>query len=249
MTVTRIAPYAMACTLAAALLFAAPVAAQEIDPEDPEDPVQARPVPWLQAFGLAGSGGLVNPGLLVGFNPQPEPPARIAELSFAANPMGDMYPPDPILTLRDQTQTAGTPQFFDVFVALGVPMVELSFSAPAIAAGVPGVRTEARTAGGELLFQILLDLSSSSGGIVDPASLVGFNPQPEPPAGYASGAFGMSFAMTSLSDVMLRLQVFDAEGNPITLRSVPEPPALVALGLAMLALQRWRRRPSTAGQG
>jgi hypothetical protein len=247
MTTRRTSPSTLFCTLAAVLLLAAPVAAQEIDPEDPEDPVQARPVPWLQAFELAGSGGLVNPGVLVGFNPQPEPPARIAELSFAANPMPDLYPPDPILTLRDQSQTEGDPQLFDVFLALGVPMVDLSFSAPVIAAGVPGVRTEARTSSGDLMFQILLDLSSSSGGIVDPASLVGFNPQPEPPAGYGSGVFGMSFAMTSLSDVMLRLQVFDADGNPIALRAVPEPPALAALGLALLALQRWRRRPS-AGQ-
>jgi hypothetical protein len=55
--------------------------------------------------------------------------------------------------------------------------------------------------------------------------------------------------MTSLSDVMLRLQVFDGQGNPISLRAVPEPPALVALGLAVLALLRVCRRGMGARPG
>jgi hypothetical protein len=33
------------------------------------------------------------------------------------------------------------------------------------------------------MFTLAIDISSTSGGLVDPATLVGFNPQPEPPAG------------------------------------------------------------------
>lgn len=233
-------PYA---ALAAALLLAAPVAAQEID-LDPEDPVQARPVPWHHGFALTSSGGVTNPGVLVGFNPQPEPPARIAELSFA-------YPPDPILILRDQQNPAAGHQLFDLFVAVGVPGVPLNFTTPAIDPATPSlstVFTSARTDAGVTVLTFYLDISSSSGGILSPATLVGFNPQPEPPAGYDSGVFGVTFGINALSDAMVRVRIHDSTGSPLLLSPVPEPRGLLAVGLLALAALRWwnqRRALST----
>lgn len=128
---------------------------------------------WDHAFALQSSGGIVNPGVLVGFNPQPEPPARITELSFA-------YPPDPVLVLRDQENPDDGLQIFDVFLALNVDGLLFSFSDPVEPpAGIGAtsvVMTRATSAGGDVLFDVLFQISSSSGGILAPGSLVGFNP-------------------------------------------------------------------------
>jgi len=222
--------------LAAALLLAAPVAAQVTDP-DPEDPVQARPVPWHHGFALMSSGGITNPGVLVGFNPQPEPPAQITELSFD-------YPPDPILILRDQQNPAAGRLMFDLFLAVGVPGVSMSFTEAMIDPATPAlstVMTSARSTAGDEVLRFYFDLSSSSGGLLAPGTLVGFNPQPEPPAGYGSGVFGMSFGLTSLSDAMVRVRITDGAGTPLMLSPVPEPRGLMAAGLlALMTLKAWR---------
>jgi hypothetical protein len=195
-------------------------------------PAQAGPeVNWDHGFALSSSGGVVNPAVLVGFNPQPEPPEPITELDLG-------FPPDPILILRDQTN----PQIFDVFLSIGLPAVQFGFSAPTI--GDMGVKTTATgDAGGVMVsFDIFFDISSSSGGMLDPASLVGFNPQPEPPAGFL-GAFGMSFAIVGLSDAMVTMRMFDAAGTQLSFTQVPEPASLafLGLGLAMIAWRRARR--------
>lgn len=193
---------------------------------------RAGAVNWDHAFALQGSGGLVNPGVLIGFNPQPEPPARLTELDLS-------YPPDPVLVLRDQENPVGGQQLFDVFLALGHPGMQFSFAGP-VQVNKTTVQTQARDATGSALFDIQFEIVSSSAGIVDPASLVGFNPQPEPPAGYLGG-FGMTFGVDSLSDVFLTLRVFDAAGTQLSFTAVPAPG-----GLALLALPAgwllWRRR-------
>lgn len=229
-------PWAAALAAAATLLLTPAAFAQE-DP-GPEDPLPARPVPWHHAFGLAGSGGVVNPGVLVGFNPQPEPPARITELSF-------LFPPDPILLLRDQANPEGGLLLFDLFLALGAPHVVMSFTPPEMAhpfePGVSTVHTRAASGGGDVVFDVFFDIWSSSGGLVEPGSLVGFNPQPEPPGAF-SGRIGMSFGIDSLSDAMVRLRIVDGQGNPIRLAAVPEPAALGLLAAGLLALHGQARR-------
>lgn len=192
---------------------------------------------WDHAFALQSSGGIVNPGVLVGFNPQPEPPARITELSLA-------YPPDPILVLRDQVNPVGGLQVFDVFLALNVGDVTFSFGEPLEPPGLPAgssmVSTRATSAAGDIVFDVLFQISSSSGGILAPGSLVGFNPQPEPPAGYG-GAFAMSFGIDRLSDAMIGIRILDGQGNPLSLSHVPEPGSLALAGIATAAMMIRRR--------
>lgn len=93
---------------------------------------------------------------------------------------------------------------------------------------------------------MFLDLSTDSNGIVDSSSVVGFNPQPEPPGIADAGVFGMSFDFTALSEPTVALSVLDAQGNTISFSEVrvPEPPALTLFGLGLLALgaARWRQR-------
>jgi len=225
---------AWAAALAAAtLLTIVPRAFAQADP-DPEDPLPTRPVPWHQAFALAGSGGVINPGVLVGFNPQPEPPARITELSFLSR--------DPIMILRDQTNPERGLQLFDLFLGLGAPHVTMSFTMPQVvpsAAGLSTVHTRASSAGGDVVFDVFFDIWSSSGGLLEPGTLVGFNPQPEPP-GALTGRIGMSFGIDSLSDAMVRLRMFDGQGNPIRFDAVPEPAGLALLGLSLLIVAQRR---------
>lgn len=188
---------------------------------------------------LWGSGGITNPIVLVEFNPQPAPAAaRLAVLNLA-------HPPEPGLVLSDQhNPEGGGLALFEVFLAIGLPGVQLTFGGgPAPVEGTPST-LHARAGGptGDSFFDVFLDISSSSGGVLAPGSLVGFNPQPEPPAFGADSDFGISFSITSLSDAIVGLRVYDAEGHQISF-SVPEPSslALIGLGLAVLAWRRSRR--------
>ena len=198
---------------------------------------RAGTVDWNQAFALQGSGGLVNPGVLIGFNPQPEPPARITELDIS-------YPPDPILILRDQENPDDGHQLFDVFLALAHPGVQFSFTDP-LQVNKTTVHTQAQDTAGIAHFDIQFEIVSSSAGVVDPGSLVGFNPQPEPPAGYLGG-FGMTFGIDSLSDVFVTLRVFDAEGTQLSFAEVPAPRGAALLVAAAVCLATFRRRRGVA---
>jgi hypothetical protein len=92
---------------------------------------------------------------------------------------------------------------------------------------------------------VFLDFLTTSGGVMDGASAVAFNPQPEPPHGFGGGSdFGMNFTFTSFSDVSVSLRILDTQGNQLTFILVPEPAmglALMGLALTLVATRRSRR--------
>jgi hypothetical protein len=83
------------------------------------------------------------------------------------------------------------------------------------------------------------------GGVVNPAVLIGFNPQPEPPA-LGLGDFetlSVDFTVTTPLDVTLTLHIEDAQGNRLALTAVPAPASalLFAVALVLLGCARQRR--------
>jgi hypothetical protein len=198
----------------------------------------AAPVDWTEAFALQGRADL-DPAVLVGFDPQPEPPSAPARAEL------DLRDPSaPILVLRDQSNPSGALQLFDLFFALDaggrsitiIPCVLPSGASPRLELDV---RADSVT--GPLLFTALFDFATSSGGLVDPGSVVGFDPQPDPPGEFGA-TFGLTLAFDRLSDVTVHFTLFDAQGEPVRFAEVPEPAsaALVGVGLALCA--RARRR-------
>jgi hypothetical protein len=208
-------------------------------------PAQAAPVvDWADAFRLEPSGGLTDPVVLIGFNPQPDPPVRITTLDLRD-------PTAPRLVITGQSN----PQTFVLFLAIGVGELNgdptsMDFDLPPL----PGADLSSygfRATGDGSVHDVLLTFSTSSAGIIDGTSIVGFNPQPDPPGNF--GAFdvmGLEFSFTTLSDAIVTLQITDQAGAPLSLTAaaVPEPATLSLVGLGAAAMA-WSRRRRARGTG
>lgn len=202
----------------------------------------AASVDWSEAFALQARGAGLDPAMLVGFDPQPEPPITARAVLDLADRTA------PTLVLRDQSNPPGELQLFDFFFAFDVPGQAITMVPCFLPSDLdPRLELEVRsdTATGPLLFTLLAEFSTSSGGLVDPASVVGFDPQPEPPGAFGA-RFGLTLAFKELSDVQVRFSVSPADGPPLAFTQVPEPSALALLGLGVAACSALRRRASSS---
>jgi hypothetical protein len=209
----------------------------EVDHVQYGEPIGALPQQWGEAFAFQPTGGIELPAVLVSFNPQPEPPGPATlDMSDSFHPVisHSGYPPDPFIQL------------------------DLASYGPLMHAYPPdpvhvGNRIEfALSDGMGQNFTLAVTLTSTGGEVIDPASLVGFNPQPEPPD---PGIYGFNpqpeppephtfSVMMSLmggnnppggSTISLELEILDDMAMPVSLElEAPEAPALGGFGLAGL---------------
>jgi hypothetical protein len=184
-------------------------------------------------------------GVLVGFNPQPDPPGTpptLLSLDRTTNPLfgylsnqpgselilsftGSLFPPGPCKVVT----TGGIPP--GPCVPPPTDGADTSFSF---------MTTDGRT--------VVVSLTIGGPGGVDPGSWVAFNPQPDPPG----DVFGIGFEFngninlpTGALDPDLGLSI-TVDGNPVTFAAAPEPASLSILGAGLCALAVWRRRRRTA---
>jgi PEP-CTERM motif len=174
-------------------------------------------------FEFRTSGGITNPGVLVGFNPQPDPPGfptTTADLRDPTSPVFD--------------QATGTSAYL-VTVSLLLPGTP-SLLLPADLEADGSVRVTcdgsvAKACDGSV-FQISLAFPAD-----DVTSWSSFNPQPDPPGIY------FSYLATFRGAPTFALSITDG-GNPLTFSPVPEPAtwALMAVGFVSLGAFAMRRR-------
>ena len=186
--------------------------------------------------------GFENPGVLVGFNPQPDPPALPLFLDLGNSLL-------PAL----QTPAVGGRTFRFLFGLIDPPEPDSHWRFALTPPPDPD----------SIAFDVLLDSAMalhvvghaaiSDGGRLDPGSIVGFNPQPDPP-GYTAIGFDMSFdpvvvnALALVGDVVLSaridFQMNGANGSPFAFTTVPLPApfAMLSGGLGLLGLSELRRK-------
>jgi hypothetical protein len=203
-------------TLACLALLAAPSAAQA---------ATAPPGEPMTYLALETSGGVLNPGVIVGFNPQPDPPG--VPPVILANPF------EPIFMRPVGPETFDFVMSFSGFATgLLLPAVQKP--------DIDGLTSFAFQSGGHS-FDVTLGFSGPSA----VSGWASFNPQPDPPGVWFADA--VTFGATGDPSVSIAMTE-----DGVALRfAVPETGtwAMMGLGFAtlgLLARRRGKRRPAFA---
>lgn len=183
-------------------------------------------------FALRTSGGPVNPGVIVGFNPQPEPPGVPAPFLDLANKLN----PSITQTCDGSVIPACDGSVFKFEMSfLGLPGVDAGLLLPAVqkpkSDGVTGFRFV--LGDGSVL---IADLGFSGA----PLSWVALNPQPLPPGAFI--AYQIGFA----TDASVGFSV-SINGDQLSFAPVPELSTwmMMTFGFAMFGGLAWRRAKNT----
>jgi hypothetical protein len=181
-----------------------------------------------KGFALLTQGGVVNPEVLVGFNPQPDPPGG------GLTPTTTLDLTDPLHPSLNNTSTDGP--FIVELALLGVG----DGTIPLPAAPGDGGRTTTRQLidGEEFAFTFF-----TGPGLVDQASWGAFNPQPDPPG----DVLGLSYAFEGRIDPNFTLYITeDGQALSFSPATAPEPATwamlIAGFGAAGAMLRRTRRQ-------
>jgi hypothetical protein len=193
----------------------------------------------FEGFKLQTHGGDFNPGVLVGFNPQPEPPGDFTPGFLLPAIHTGINLDNPAAPILNNVTDGGA---FDFLIAL------LDLGDGSVMPGDPAPRpngdgfTRFNTTEGGHDISIFLQFG---GGPVGSWSWGAFNPQPDPPGDFASGEIGFA------ADPFMRFGM-NIDGAPVTfsLAGAPEPGTwammIVGFGGAGVVLRRARRQATAA---
>jgi len=173
------------------------------------------------------AGGLTNPGVIVGFNPQPDPPGFV----------GDQLLSTGLTTSISTPANAGGYSFDMAFLGLGTRALPLP-GAPS----TDGITTESFQIGSSV-FDVVMTFQGPGSAI----NWAAFNPQPDPPGVW----FGAQFGYPVVTDPTASFRVYE-NGAPLSLSlAVPEPTpwVLLIVGVGAVGAQARRRRMTADGEG
>lgn len=207
-------------------------------------PAQAAAINWDHSFLLQGMGvppNPVNPLVRIGFEQSPGMRSQLTQLDLGNRSM-------PRLNLASPDGSA-TESFFDVFFAIALPAVQLEAFPPdpvVLAADFESFTFDVfdESSPSNPMFSVVLGFETSGGGKGAGGAVI-LNPQPEVPSlfGFSPESdFGLNFNFTSFSDLSITLQVFDAQGAPLSFSAVPEPGTILLLGFGLAGCAALRRR-------
>ncbi len=196
-------------------------------------------------FALATTGGAVNPGIYVGFNPQPDPPGTpptTISFDIATSPLLTYIPPGPC---EPGSCSAGDNFGFVMsFTGIGNPTLNPPPDPEIVLDEVNTLFQASRTSFdfnvGDHVFSVTIELFGPSA--VENWS--SFNPQPDPPG----DGFGYQFNFAAAGDPGVTFNITE-DGHQLSFQSATPIPAALPLfgtGLGVLGLLARRRKRSAA---
>lgn len=189
-------------------------------------------------FALSSQGGVVNPGVLVGFNPQPDPPA------FGLTTINLSDPAAPVLVSPGPCRDGVCVLTYGLVMAFqGIGNAPLTVPAPPNADGFTTLSFSTGTAAVGHVFDVTLHVT----GPTSIVSWVAFNPQPDPPADW----FAVQATFASGGDPDFSFSMTE-DGQPLAFAAAATPlPAalpLFASGAGLLGIFGWRKRRKAASK-